>query len=387
MMETGERQEETLGKSLVAKTGEMAVTAGAARAKALVEAAYLVAINRPRDVKKAEAEILETCKDPDFADSALWSRIVGREKNEDTGQWEDVWGEGLSIRFAEEAIQALGNIKPDSDLVYEDEETKVFKVTMTDLEKNVGYSKDISIKKTVERQKLNRGQIALSERNNSRGQVVYIVAATEMDMRNKQAAAESIVMRTNGLRLIPAKIKAKALRQIKETILTHQTAEPGVIGRLVKSFEEFGATKGELDRLLGHDIAQITPEEIVKLRGLYRAIKDKETTWAETINAKVEIKPEPEKGTVSIDRMSEKKEEPPQPGLDLGKDEDSGWMGVRDLFKANCDAKKMTDDQRAEAWERMTTKFSFSDWPELETEEQCKTVRAWIHKMIPAKKG
>jgi len=282
----------------------MAVTAGAARAKAEVEAAYLVAINRPRDVQKAKQRILTACSNSTFAEEALWNRIVGRQKNEKTGQWEDAWGEGLNIRFAEEAIQAMGNIRPASDLVYEDAETKVIKITITDLEANVSYSKDVTIQKTVERSTLKRGQIALAERTNSRGQKVYIVAATEMDMRNKQSAAESIIMRTNGLRLLPADIKAEALKAIKQTILAKEKAEPGAIGRLLKSFEEFGATKEQLDELLGHDLAQVTGEEIVKLRGLYRAIKDGETTWNETINAKVDVRPAPEEGSLSMDDIS-----------------------------------------------------------------------------------
>lgn len=388
-MQTGERQEETLGTALVAKTGEMAAIAGAARAKAQIEAAYLVAINRPRDIDKAEKQILQACQDPTFADSAMWNRIVGREKNEATGQWEDVWGEGLNIRFAEEAVQAMTNIHPSSDLVYEDEDTKVFKITITDLEANVAYSKDVTIKKTIERQKLNRGQVAISERTNSRGQIVYVVAATEMDMRNKQAAAESLVMRTNGLRLIPARIKAKAIEQIKATILANEKASPGVIGRLLKSFEEFGATKEQIDKLLHHDLAQVTGEEIVKLRGLYRAIKDGETTWQETINAAVEIRPEPEKASVSLDDVQEGKVEThTEPGeSQTGTEPKPGnWKEVRDLFTKNCEAKEMDEETTQAAWQRMRTKFNFSEWEELQTEEECKAVKAYIHKFIPVKK-
>jgi len=65
--------------------------------------------------------------------------------------------------------------------------------------------------------------------------------------------------------------------------------------------------------------------------------------------------------------------------------EDPGWVGVRDLFKANCEAKGMAEDQKSEAWDRMTTKHNFFDWPELDTPDKCRAVKAWIHKMIPVK--
>jgi recombination protein RecT len=115
------------------------------------------------------------------------------------------------------------------------------------------------------------------------------------------------------------------------------------------------------------------------------------------------VPPVPETGSLSLEDFSEKVHEPtkppletepiePQPGLNdpptelFNQGETPGWMGVRDLFKANCDAKSMADDQRSEAWDRMTEKCGFADWPELDTEAKCKTVRAWIHKMIPQPK-
>ncbi len=87
--------------------GETAATSVAAAAKASIEAAYIMAMRRPRDIDQVRVRLLKACLRPGFAEAARYRRPVGREQNPDTGEWGQKIAEGLSIRFAEEAFRNL----------------------------------------------------------------------------------------------------------------------------------------------------------------------------------------------------------------------------------------------------------------------------------------
>ena len=285
-----------MGSALVAKSGELAATAAAAKAKAMVEAAYVMAYQRPRSLPKTEAAILQACERYEFAETAMWNRIVGR-KQDDKGTWVDAWGEGLSIRFAEVAVQAMTNIHVSSDIIYEDEEKRIIKTTVLDLESNAAYSKDSTLTKRVERSKLKKGQDAISTRRNSNDALVYIVAATDMELDQKQARVESILIRTNSLRLIPEYIKAACIERIKKTLNDHANKDiEAARARVCDALKEFGAQESEIVALMGTSVRLLSAEQVTHLRGLYRALKDKQTTWAETMENVRDPKAEPERG-------------------------------------------------------------------------------------------
>src|SRR6185436_4716998 len=112
--------------------GEVASAAVAAKAEAIAKARYVMAYNRPRNINQARITILEACKRPAFAEVARYNKPVG-------GGTID----GFSIRFAEEAIKAMTNVAVDSTTLFEDSEKRIVQVSVTDLEANVTYGKDI----------------------------------------------------------------------------------------------------------------------------------------------------------------------------------------------------------------------------------------------------
>ena len=130
---------------------ETASTAAAASAKAEIEAQYIVAMRNPRNIEQARLNLLSACKRPGFAQAAIYRKPMGNKLNPDTNQWEQQVIEGLSIRAAEEAVRAMGNIRISSATVYEDDETRKKRVTVTDLEANISYNREISLSKNVER--------------------------------------------------------------------------------------------------------------------------------------------------------------------------------------------------------------------------------------------
>src|SRR5690606_30613711 len=87
--------------------------------------------------------------------------------------------EGPSIRFAEAAIRCMTNILVEQAVTYDDATRRVVRVTVTDLESNTAYWRDVTIPKTIERSKAEAGRVIYSQRANSRGAITYTVSATD----------------------------------------------------------------------------------------------------------------------------------------------------------------------------------------------------------------
>ena len=94
--------------STEALTRDTAAVAVAERAKAEVQARYIVAMQRPRDVDEARVRILDHCKRRRFAEAARYAKPIGKESIR-----------GPSIRFVEAALQEYGNIVAECRVTYE----------------------------------------------------------------------------------------------------------------------------------------------------------------------------------------------------------------------------------------------------------------------------
>jgi hypothetical protein len=273
--ERGVTAEAGFGIERLERKAETSITAAAAQAKAEVEAAYIVALNRPRNIMAVREKVLDACRRPQFAEDALYRKPVGKTFIED-----------LSIRFAEEALRAFGNVRVSSPTIYEDAEIRVVRITVTDLEANLGYSDEVTLQKTVERREPRAGQEILGERKNSTGQTVYIIRATEDDFIVKLNAAKSKVIRNSGLRLIPSDVKEEARALIVETRAKGGSDPNADRKKIADSFRTLNINVKELERYLGHDLDLTTPAEINELRGLYGALRDGETNWGAVMEAR-----------------------------------------------------------------------------------------------------
>lgn len=268
----------------VAVLGETAAAAVAAQAKASVEARYIVAMRRPRDNDDVRVKLLKECKRPSLAKVAIYSKPVGGQRLQ-----------GLSIRFVEMALRCMGNIVADTMTVFDGRDRRIVRVTLTDLETNITYPKDITIEKTVERQSLNDGRVPISSRKNSQGRTTYLVPATEDELLNKENALVSKAIRTSGLRLIPGDLQDEALEIIRKTMATRDAEDPDTARREVAdAFATLGVMPSALAEYLGHDLGTTAPAELQDLRTVYAAIRDGEATWPELLAAKLG-KPEEEK--------------------------------------------------------------------------------------------
>ncbi len=255
---------------------ETASTAVAAQARASVEARYLVAMKNPRSWDTVRVKVLAACKRPGFAEAARYSKPVGAKSVV-----------GPSIRFAEEALRAMGNCYVETMVVFDDAERRIVRVNVTDLESNLSYPQDLLIAKTVERSRVRDGQTILGRRQNTKGETVYILEATEDDLLVKQAALTSKAIRTGALRLLPSDIQEEAMEKVAETLMKEDAHDPAAARkRMCDLFYTLGVEPNDLVEYLGHELPQTTPAELNLLRTIYQALKDGEATWADVLETK-----------------------------------------------------------------------------------------------------
>lgn len=256
---------------------ETTASALAAQVKATVEARYTLAAYRHRNWDDVRVKILAACRRPNFAHnkSVLYRKPIGAGV------------EGLGIRFVEEALRCMGNVMPDSAVVYDDPSRRILRVMVTDLENNTTYSQDIVLTKTVERSRPDSDGAYLSVRTNSQGKTVYTVIATEDEFANKESAARSKAIRSLGLRLIPGDIVDESEEIIRAIRRDRAAQDPaGERKRIADAFAALNITPANLEAYLGHPLAQCTTAELVDLRGLYGALRDGETTWVSIMENK-----------------------------------------------------------------------------------------------------
>jgi hypothetical protein len=292
-------------------TGEMvqvvetATAAAAAQAKALVEARFIVALRRPRDFDVARERLLKDCRRPSFAAGARYVKPIGKDKNK--------WPTGPSIRFAEAAIRAMTNIAVDTMSVYDDREKRIVRVTVTDLEANATYSLDVTVTKAVERKFIKDGDVVLRSRKNSYGDDVHLIEATDDDILNKQAALISKAIRTLGLRLIPGDLIDECMDIVVQTQRNEDARDPDAARRsLFDGFADLGVGAESLKALLGHNGETLTPAERDTLKGIYRAVRDGETTWREVMEAQGGDDRKP--GTITMPQPKPKATQPDSAG-------------------------------------------------------------------------
>lgn len=263
---------------MVAQTAsENAAVAMAAQQKAVVEARYKMALARPRDIDSVRQNMLKDARRPSFASVAIYHKPIGKGI------------EGPSIRFVEAAIRNMTNILTETFTISEDDERRVVRVAVSDLETNTYFSQDVTVTKTVERAKLPQGEKPIRVRTNSYGKPVYILHGTDDDILNKQNALISKAVRTLGLRLIPGDLVDEAMWTVRQTMNAQDAHDPDAAkNRIIDAFAQLGVNVESLKDYLGHELSNIDPNELQTLRALFSAIKDGETTWKAVMDDKAE---------------------------------------------------------------------------------------------------
>lgn len=293
-----------------------ATAALVAKARAEIEARYTMAMHRPRNLDQVRSLIIKECRRPGFAKAAIYRKPIGDGI------------EGLSIRFAEAAARCFGNMAMEVVQIYDDEDTRIMRVSATDLETNVTWPQDVTVAKTVERRTLKKNQQALGQRTNSYGDLVYLVHASDDDLLNKQGALVSKALRTCILRIIPGNLQDEAY-DVCNAILRDEAAKDPDAARnaMCDGFAELNILPEHLAEWLGHDLGVATPAEIEHLRRTYVAIRDGEATWPEVLAARAEFlasnkpKSKLDKAVEKVEQKAAAKADPNAKGTSAVKDQ------------------------------------------------------------------
>lgn len=289
---------EEFGASQLATTGETAAAVVAAQATAEIQARYVMAMKNPRDLDNVRIKLLKECDRPSFAEVAIYHKPIGSGV------------EGLSIRFAEAAIRCMGNIAIDTIVVFDDPYKRILRVSVVDIENNVPYSTEITIEKTVERKNPKQGTTILGTRENSRGELVYLVPATEDELLNKINALLSKAIRTNGMRHVPGDIADECKAKLYRVRADKDAKDPEAARkRIADGFAELNVLPSGLKEYLGHDLGTSTPAEMSELRGVYTLLREGEMSWAEVLEAKKATRKTDENGDpvgTGTDKVKEK---------------------------------------------------------------------------------
>jgi len=265
---------------------ETASTAIAAAAKASIEARYILAMKRPRDWDTVRTKLLKECERPGFAEAAIYKKPVGSKKNDETGEWEKQFIEGLSVRFAEAAIRNVSNFYSSATSIYDDPDKAIVRITVMDLESNATIEQDVHVTKSVERRSLKKGQKPIAQRVNSYGEPVFIVPATDDEVLNKTNALISKALRNGVLRLLPGDIQDECEDKCRATQLNRDAKDPAAAKkRLFDSFATLGIMPDQLKDYLGTE-GDLQPAQLADLRAVFSAIRDGETTWTAIVEAK-----------------------------------------------------------------------------------------------------
>lgn len=197
------------------------------------------------------------CLDQETAESCIYVRPVGKEKDEKTGKWEMKYAEGLSIRAAEIVGASYGNLRVGAMII----EQTPRKVTCR------GYAHD-----------LETNFAATSET------VEVTVKANGEPYSERQAAVVAKACLSKALRDATFRVVPRAMFKSIELECRKMIAGDS------KSFEQRKAAVVQWAQRLGIDVGRVwanlgiespddlTPEHLMTLTGLRTSIKDKEVS-------------------------------------------------------------------------------------------------------------
>jgi hypothetical protein len=264
-------------------TMAVAVSAAQARETAIVQARYVVAIQRPRSWEDVRSRALKEFSNPRLAanKSVIYSKPVGSERKE-----------GPGIRMAEVLMRCAGNLYLETPMISSNDDAEIYCVSITDMETNFTLSRNVEVKKQVERSSPSSDGHYFSMRKNSKGKATYLVRATESDMLNIREAAISKATRNVALRMMPVDLIEDCMERVRQVRADSTAQDPrGALRNMLYWYETAGVTPQMLSEYLGRPVDSATVAEIEELNAICGSILDKETTWGDVMSSRSQDQP------------------------------------------------------------------------------------------------
>jgi hypothetical protein len=276
--------------SEVTVTGDLAVAAAAAKAAKEIELAFAIAFKSPpRNIDVFRETMIRHCRRKTFAETALYCRPAGRERDPATGQWRDAFAINFSIRFMEAAIQAWQHVHTTASITFENSEKRLLNVKVFDLQNNVSYAADAMIEKLVERREL-KDRVERGRRLNSSNETVYLVDATKDEVRSATGAERSKLIRDQAQRLFPRDVLEECRAYIDSTVKDENAKDPdSAKKKILDKFASLGIGASMLAEYMGgQPFESLTADGLSALGALFNGLKDGQWTWPEVMKSKRE---------------------------------------------------------------------------------------------------
>ncbi len=215
-------------------------------AEAEVQGRMLIAKRFPRDEAMAYARAMQSCQRLGLAEAAVYKFTKGETV------------EGPSIRLAEELARLWGNIEFGLNELSRRPGESEMEAYAWDLQTNVRSSQRFTVKH-------------LRDKKGTAG----IPLTAERDIYEITANNGSRRVRARVLAILPPELVDDAVVACKATVKRGGGQPLGDrIRAMTGAFAAIGVTPQMLVERVGHAIDQITPDELVELRGSLTAIRD-----------------------------------------------------------------------------------------------------------------
>lgn len=231
--------------ALAAPKASAAVESESHRAIAEVQAAIMLAKRFPRDHVEATDRILAACCRPTLAESAVYSYTRGVQEVT-----------GPSIRLAEAIAQNWGNLQFGIRELSQAGGKSSVEAFCWDVETN---TRQVKVFEVPHVRHTRQGAKLLTDPRD-----IYEMVANQGARR----------LRACILGVVPGDVVDAAVTQCETTLRTKVDVTPEGIRNLLAAFSEIGVSADQIAQKLGHKVDSIVPAEIVRLRKIFRGIKD-----------------------------------------------------------------------------------------------------------------
>lgn len=224
------------------------------REQSELQAGFVMAKRFPRNEEEAFVKITKAFSRPGLAEAAEYRFPRGKEEVR-----------GATVDTARQLARCWGNLRYGFQVIDSTEEELHLKGYCLDLETNMSAQLEARFAKKVQRKVAGGGTVWL--------------APNERDLRELVNKHGSMLIRNCILQIIPSDIVDDAVSTARKTLKV--AAERGLsaskedtIRALVVGFDKIGVSVSMLETKLGHAMQEISPDEIVELRGVYKSLVD-----------------------------------------------------------------------------------------------------------------
>ena len=223
-----------------ANTGSIAIE----QQRAIAEARGQIQLAKmfPRSNSEALSELVEACKNWDFAKSAFYS-VPNR-------------GSGPSIRFAEEVARCYGNFEYGHRELSRSKGKSEIEVFAWDKEKNNVSKRQITVEHIRDTK---NGPKPLRD---------------QADIDNRIANVASKQMRGRILAIVPKTFVEMGLAECRKTLAGNNTESmSSKISQMIVEFGELGIRPDQITAYIGHSVDDCSVDDLTELFGVFNALK------------------------------------------------------------------------------------------------------------------